>query len=43
MERVITKADTAQGCIYCKHKELKKMETLEKESEVEQDEANNQV
>jgi predicted nucleic-acid-binding Zn-ribbon protein len=39
-----TSADTVEGCIYCGHKELKKMEILEpKESEVEQDEANNQV
>lgn len=26
-----TSCDTAQGCIYCGHKELKKMETLEPE------------
>ena len=26
-----TAADTAEGCIYCGHKELKKMETLEPE------------
>ena len=33
-----TSADTAQGCIYCGNKELKKMETLDpEESEVEQD------
>ncbi len=24
-----TSADTAEGCIYCGHKELKKMEALE--------------
>ena len=30
-----TAADTAEGCIYCGHKELKKMETLEKESKVD--------
>jgi hypothetical protein len=30
-----TACDTAEGCIYCGNKELKKMETLEKESEVE--------
>ena len=32
-----TAADTAEGCIYCGNKELKKMKTLEKESEVEHD------
>jgi len=33
-----TPAYTAEGCIYCGNKELKKMETLEpEESEVEQD------
>jgi len=26
-----TACDTAEGCIYCGHKELKKMETLEPE------------
>jgi len=26
-----TSADTAEGCIYCGHKELSKMETLEQE------------
>ena len=32
-----TSADTAEGCIYCGHKELMKMETLEpEESEVEE-------
>jgi len=36
-----TSADTAEGCIYSGHKELKKMETLEKESEVEQDDRKN--
>jgi DNA-directed RNA polymerase subunit RPC12/RpoP len=28
-----TSADTADGCIYCGHKELSKMETLEPEPE----------
>ena len=32
-----TACSTAEGCIYCGNKELKKMETLEKESEVEHD------
>ena len=36
-----TSCDTAQECIYCGHKELKKMETLEKESEVEESEVRN--
>ena len=32
-----TSCDTAEGCIYCGHRELKKMETLEpEESEVEE-------
>ena len=32
-----TACDTAEGCIYCGYKELKKMETLEpEESEVEE-------
>ena len=30
-----TSCDTAEGCIYCGHKELKKMETLEQEVEEE--------
>jgi hypothetical protein len=39
-----TACSTAEGCIYCGHQKLEKMETLEpEESEVEQDEANNQV
>ena len=33
-----TACDTAEGCIYCGHKELKKMETLEpEESEGEEE------
>ena len=32
-----TSADTAQGCIYCGNKELKKMETLEPEVEEDED------
>ena len=33
-----TSADTAEGCIYCGHKELKKMEILEpNESEGEEE------
>ena len=32
-----TACSTAEGCIYCGHKELRKMETLEpEESEVDQ-------
>ena len=30
-----TSADTAEGCIYCGHKELSKMEILEQEVEEE--------
>ena len=30
-----TSADTAQECIFCGHKELEKMETLEQEVEEE--------
>jgi len=30
-----TAKDTAKGCIFCGHKELKKMETLEQEVEEE--------
>jgi len=32
-----TACDTAQECIYCGHKELKKMETLEPEVEEDED------
>ena len=33
-----TSADTAEGCIFCGHNELSKMETLEpEESEVEKE------
>jgi hypothetical protein len=29
LNKVFLACDTAEGCIYCGHKELKKMETLE--------------
>ena len=32
-----TSCNTAQGCIYCGNKELKKMETLEQEVEEDED------
>ena len=32
-----TSADTAQECIYCGNKELKKMKTLEQEDEEDED------
>jgi len=32
-----TSADTADGCIYCGHKELSKMETLEPEESREKE------
>ena len=32
-----TSCDTAEGCIYCGHKELSKMETLEPEDIEKQD------